>query len=51
MSQKDDFKKVLEELRDTKVEWNIFEKNEPSWGWDHLLSGCRVRLKSNVIEY
>ena len=46
-----DFKSILEELRDTKIEWNIFEKNEPSWGWDHLLSGCRVRLNSNVIEY
>lgn len=45
------FKNVLEELRDTKIEWNIFEKNEPSWGWDHLLSGCRVRLNSNIIEY
>lgn len=45
------FKKLLEELKNTSIEWNIFEKNEPSWGWDHLLSGCRVRLNSNIIEY
>lgn len=43
-------KDLLEDLVDTKVSWNIFDKDgETEWGVASLLAGCKV--KKGVVEY
>ncbi|MBI4665225.1 MAG: replication initiation protein [Nitrospinae bacterium] len=43
-------KNVLEELVDTKVAWNVFDKDgEDEWGVAAMLAGCKV--KKGVVEY
>ena len=43
-------KKLLEDLVDTTVTWNIFEKeSDAEWGVAAMLAGCKV--KGGVVEY
>jgi hypothetical protein len=44
-------KKSLESLVETKVTWNLFGKDNETWGVGSLLSDCEIESRSGIFEY